>query len=74
MLNGGMSVGQIKGLPEEEVKKWVDHIALICLSDEFQQLKEELETLYFDSSLSDSQITAFSDALYAVIAEKLKLD
>jgi len=69
-----MSVGQINGLPEEEVKKWIDRIALICLSDEFQRLKEELETLYLDSSLSDSQIAAFSDALYAVIAEKLRLD
>lgn len=60
------------GLPEEEVKKWVDHIAVICLSDEFRQLKEELETLYLDSRLSDCHIAAFSDALYAVMAEKLK--
>lgn len=49
-------------------------MALICLSDDFRQLKEELETLYLASHIDDGHIAAFSDALYAFIAEKSKLD
>ncbi|MDQ7790838.1 MAG: hypothetical protein RDV00_01755 [Clostridia bacterium] len=57
-------------LPEDEMKKWVDHIALICLSPEFQSLKQELEALYCSAKIDDAPSTAFSDALYAFLSEK----
>lgn len=61
-------------LPEDQMKKWIDHIAFICLSEEFQRLKAELEALYLASTTGmgaeEAKISAFSDALYAFLAEK----
>lgn len=61
-------------LSEDEMKKWIDRIAVICLSEEFQRLKDELEALYRASGIGDSadeaRMCAFSDALYAFLAEK----
>ncbi|AEG60163.1 hypothetical protein [Desulforamulus ruminis] len=56
--------------PEEEVKRWLNHIALICVSEEFQSLKRELESLYVKSNLDNVRITAFQDALYAFLAQE----
>ena len=56
--------------PEEEIKKWLNHIALICLSEDFQKLKKELETIYSRSDVKDYRITAFQDALYAFLAQE----
>lgn len=60
--------------PEDEMKKWIDHIAFICLSEEFLRLKDELESLYLASGISagaeEAKVNAFSDALYAFLAEK----
>lgn len=53
--------------PEEEIKKWLNHIALICLSDEFQSLKKELEAIYLKSNVENVRLTAFQDALYAFL-------
>jgi len=55
---------------EEEIKKWLNHIALICLSEEFQTLKTELETIYCQSNVENFRLTAFQDALYAFIAQE----
>lgn len=55
---------------EDEIKKWVRSIALICLSKEFQELKNELEQIYRQANLEDPAITAFQDALYAFLAEE----
>lgn len=55
--------------PEEEIKKWLSHIALICLSEEFQSLKLELETIYDQSNIENVRLTAFQDALYAFLAQ-----
>ncbi|MTI82250.1 MAG: hypothetical protein FH758_15565 [Firmicutes bacterium] len=55
--------------PEEEIKQWLNHIALICLSEEFQSLKRELEKYYVKSNMDDVRITAFQDALYAFLAQ-----
>lgn len=55
---------------EEEIKKWLNHIALICLSEEFQTLKTELETIYFQSNVVNFRLTAFQDALYAFLAQE----
>lgn len=56
--------------PEEEIKKWVNHIALICLSDDFQKLKRELEAIYSRSEIEDFRTVAFQDALYAFLAQE----
>jgi len=55
---------------EEEIKKWLNHIALICLSDEFQKLKQELENIYLLSDVENVRLTAFQDALYAFLAQE----
>lgn len=55
---------------EEEMKKWLNHIALICLSDEFQTLKQELESIYLQSDIENVRLTAFQDALYAFLAQE----
>ncbi len=57
-------------LPDDDVKKWVDRITLICLSPDFVSLKQELETIYRESGVEDVPATAFSDALYTFLAEK----
>jgi len=41
--------------PDEEIKKWLYHIALICLSEDFQALKRELETIYLHSDVENAQ-------------------
>lgn len=56
--------------PEEEIKKWLNHIALICLSEEFQSLKKELETIYLQSNVENFRLTAFQDALYAFLTQE----
>ncbi|MEG6521708.1 hypothetical protein [Desulfotomaculum sp. 1211_IL3151] len=56
--------------PEEEVKRWLNHIALICVSEEFQSLKRELESLYVRSNMDNVRIVAFQDALYAFLAQE----
>lgn len=53
--------------PDEEIKKWLNYIALICLSEEFQSLKKELETIYLQASVENVQLAAFQDALYAFL-------
>ena len=56
--------------PEEDIKKWLNHIALICLSEDFQKLKKELEVIYSRANVKDFRITAFQDALYAFLAQE----
>ena len=56
--------------PDEEIKKWLNHIALICLSEDFQNLKKELERIYAQSQMKDPQLMAFKDALYAFLTQE----
>ncbi len=56
--------------PDEEIKKWLNHIALICLSEDFQALKKELEKIYLQSNVENVQLAAFRDALYAFLAQE----
>lgn len=56
--------------PEEEIKDWLNQIALICLSEEFQNLKKELEGIYSRSNVQDFRLLAFQDALYAFLAQE----
>lgn len=54
---------------EEEIKKWLNQIALICLSEEFKKLKNELENIYLECNIKDVGLVAFQDALYVFLAE-----
>lgn len=56
--------------PDEEIKKWLNHIAMICLSEDFQDLKKELEKIYIQSQMEDAQLVAFKDALYTFLAQE----
>ncbi len=56
--------------PDEEIKQWLNHIALICLSEEFQELKKELEQIYRQYKVENCALVAFVDALYAFIAQE----
>ncbi|MCL6635351.1 MAG: hypothetical protein K6T29_06220 [Peptococcaceae bacterium] len=55
---------------EEEIRKWLNHIAMICLSEEFQSLKRELEAIYRQSNMENYRLTAFQDALYAFLSQE----
>jgi len=48
---------------------WLDQIAVICLSEEFQQLRTELESFYKSFDPSDAEVKAFADALYVLLNE-----
>ncbi|HZK17922.1 MAG TPA: hypothetical protein VFD15_01275 [Clostridia bacterium] len=57
-------------LQDDEMKKWLNQIALICLSEDFLHLKKELEAHYKDASIKNVQLKAFQDALYAFLAQE----
>lgn len=52
-----------------EFKGWLDQIAVICLSEEFQRLRAELESFYRSSDPAKASVRAFADALYAFLSE-----
>jgi len=56
--------------PEEEIKKWINHIALICLSEDFKKLKNELEVIYRRYNIEKFMVVAFEDALYSFLAQE----
>jgi len=60
----------MQGAPEEEIRQGLNSVAVIVLSDEFQALKKELETVYCRSNLDNARVVAFQDALYAFLAER----
>lgn len=55
--------------PDDEIKRWLNHIASICLSEDFQILKKELETQYVKSNMDNVRLVAFQDALFAFLAQ-----
>ncbi|MGQ9513074.1 hypothetical protein [Thermodesulfitimonas sp.] len=52
-----------------EFKIWLDQIAVICLSEEFQRLRAELESFYESSDPAGASVKAFADALYTFLSE-----
>ncbi len=58
------------GSHDEEIKKLIYQIAEICLSEEFQSLRHELEQLYFNSGMDDALLAAFQDALITMLAQR----
>ncbi|WP_334111321.1 hypothetical protein [Thermodesulfitimonas autotrophica] len=52
-----------------DFKIWLDQIAVICLSEEFQRLRAELESFYKRSDPAGASVKAFADALYTFLSE-----
>jgi hypothetical protein len=55
---------------EEEFRKIVNQVAEICLSQEFVALRNELEAIYFHNGIENALLTAFQDALYAILTQR----
>ena len=55
---------------EEEFRRVINQVAEMCLSQEFVDLKNELEGIYFKKGIENALLTAFQDALYAILAQK----
>jgi len=55
---------------EEEIRYFVNLVAEICLSREFLDLRDELEKVYVKNGIDNALLTAFQDALYAILAQK----
>lgn len=60
----------ITNCPEEQIKKLLNLVAQICLSEEFLFLKKELEIIYAHEELDNSKLHAFQDALYSFLSEE----
>ncbi|TLM97608.1 hypothetical protein FDZ73_24755 [bacterium] len=58
------------GSHDEEMKKLIGQIAEVCLSEEFQSLRQELEMLYFNSGMENALVAAFQDALITMLAQR----
>ncbi|BCV24978.1 MAG TPA: hypothetical protein GXX50_00130 [Firmicutes bacterium] len=56
-------------LPEEELKAMLARIARICASQEFQDLRLELEGIYRQANAENPYLAAFQDALYALLVQ-----
>ncbi|MDH7576710.1 MAG: hypothetical protein QHH75_02585 [Bacillota bacterium] len=54
----------------QDLRKIVQRISHICMSEEFLALKKELEIIYANCGAEHASILAFQDALYALIAQK----
>lgn len=55
---------------EEDFKKVINQVAEICLSQDFIDLRNELEGIYFENGIANALLTAFQDALYAILAQE----
>jgi len=58
-------------LSEEQIRHLTEDIAVICLSEGFLRLRDELETIYASACQDNVTRIAFSDALFAFLAEKV---
>lgn len=54
---------------DEEIKVLVLKISAICLSEEFVNLRRELESIYTRNGLENPAFSAFQDALFALMNE-----
>lgn len=55
---------------DEDVKTIANHVSDICLSKDFQGLKQELEALYRQSGVDNPGFIAFHDALYTMLTQE----
>lgn len=55
---------------EEEIRNFINQIADICLSQEFIDLKLELEEIYTQNGMENALLTAFQDAIYTILVQQ----
>jgi hypothetical protein len=63
------------GLPvideyHQDLRKIVQRVANVCMSSEFLTLKRELEAIYGRTRGERPSLSAFQDALYAILAQE----
>lgn len=63
-------MGRPLSISEEQMRHLTEDIAVICLSERFLRLREELEAIYASACQGNVSRIAFSDALFAFLAEK----
>jgi len=54
----------------QELRRVVQLVSVICLSEEFLTLRKELESLYLKSGNEKALVLAFQDALYSLMAQE----
>jgi hypothetical protein len=54
----------------QEVRRLVQLVSVICLSEEFLTLRKELESLYLKFGNEPAPVLAFQDALYSLMAQE----
>ncbi|MFZ3171289.1 MAG: hypothetical protein WA118_04830 [Carboxydocellales bacterium] len=54
---------------EDELKGFIQQISAICMSEEFQVLRQELEAMYLRCKVENASIIAFQDALYSLLVQ-----
>lgn len=70
-LGGGSGMSlSVHTFADENVKTIANHISGICLSKDFQGLKQELESLYCQSGIDNPGFIAFHDALYTMLTQE----
>ena len=62
------------GLPDyhnrdQEVQRFIQDITEIFFSEEFNSLRQELETVYFNCNMENAFLTAFQDALFTILTQ-----
>lgn len=57
---------------EQDMLRIIQDIAEIFFSEEFNSLRQELETVYYQANVENAFCTAFKDALFAILAQKEK--
>ncbi|MDA8211878.1 MAG: hypothetical protein M0021_08380 [Clostridia bacterium] len=55
---------------EDELKRFIQQISAICMSEEFQVLRKELEAMYVRCKVENATIIAFQDALYSLLVQE----
>ena len=54
---------------DEEIKDFIKMISAICISDNFHELRRELEKIYCQCGMENAALAAFQDALFTLLAE-----
>lgn len=62
-------VSKMANPKEDELKMFIQQISAICISEEFQVLRKELEAMYVRCKVENATIIAFQDALYSLLVQ-----
>ncbi|MCK4258673.1 MAG: hypothetical protein KAX49_06830 [Halanaerobiales bacterium] len=59
----------LQRMSDRELRQMVAIVSQICLSQEFQELLEELKFYYRQAGQADYEAMAFKDALYVILQQ-----